>query len=86
MGPCVIIYGVKRGKKIESKINMGKKRKQGSRDPDAPWSRARVLWMTQLMVQISLIDMQKEVNDPLKKKVGQGFSWPPSIGSNWLMG
>ena len=54
-------------KRLDTILTQVKKRKQGCRNPDTPWSRARFL-MTQFMVGMVLMDMKKEVNGPVEKR------------------
>jgi len=48
--------------RMKPKIEKITKRKQGSRDPQAPWSQARFLWSKQLLIRLG--ELPSEENDP----------------------
>ena len=54
-------------RRMKPKIRRIKKRKQGSRDPDSTWSRARYEWVTQLLVRLGELD-DEEIPRPLERR------------------
>ena len=54
--------------RLNPQLKRVRKRKQGSCDPDAPWSRARVLYIKQLMVRLGVFDPQKETFGPVERR------------------
>ena len=48
--------------RLNPKLKRVSKRKQGSSDPDAPWSKARMLTVTQLLVRLGELEVSPEPN------------------------
>ena len=50
--------------RFKPKVVKVKKRKQGSTDPNNPWSMARYRWVTQLLVRFGVLDLEGQYHGP----------------------
>ena len=53
-------------RRMKPKLKKIRKRKQGSTDPDSPWSRARLQWSTQLLVRFG--EIENELERPVERR------------------
>ena len=70
IGPVHTAFG-----KLKPKVCRVKKRPQGSTDPNAPWSRARLNWVTQLLVRFGMLKSSElgSLIDPVTGELPEYF-------------